>query len=127
MPAKTWTSEAEFDTGTYSDTIGTGGALALSGATVGYWESPIYEAASWDDWRQFLLSATIPEGCSVLFQFKTGATSGACDGASYGDYMPPQGSDASGNIRFDLNAYYLNNPSPAPGGFIQARVHLFGE
>lgn len=128
MPGKTWTSEADFDTGTYSNVVGTGGTLALSpGYTTGYWQSPIYEAAAWDEWRRFTLTNTIPEGCSILFQFRSGATSGACGSAAWSDYMPPQGPDVNGEIYYDLTQYFLNNPSPAPGGFIQFRVHLFGE
>lgn len=124
MPKKTWTTQEEFEAGTLTDLVATGGTLALAeGENEGSWESEVYEAAAWAGHRKFRIAASQPEGTDVLFQFRTSSNP-----AALGDYTDPlDGLDADGNITFNLHLYLLEHEEITPGQYIQFKITLYGE
>lgn len=131
MPAKTWTTQADFNEGTHVNTEATAdGRLKLQdGQADGYWESQIYEALNWQHWSQFDMSVVRPVGTVVVYQFKSGATSNACNAASYGPWM--DGFDSDGNLSESIFAWYLNkleeDPDYPHGAFWRVKIRLVKE
>lgn len=124
MPAKTWTSQSDFETGTLSNVVATGGTLALSpGSSSGYWESEIYEAVGWAEHRKFIITSTQPEGTVVNFKFRQ-----SDDSSSMGSWSDPiDGTDENGKIVFDMATYLQANPPAVEGKYVQFRVYLYAE
>ena len=124
MPAVTWTSEADFGTWTLVDVDATvGGDLEVSvGAQDGTATSPITEpTGDWNNWGRISIPCTIPEGCVVFAQIRSGASSAECAASGWSDAFH---ADSAGTIVIDADAWAANNPAATYGRYIQFKLTL---
>jgi hypothetical protein len=127
MAAKEWTSQADWETWSWTngDTTTTPGSVTIAaGNTQAVGVSPVYEAANWAAgyWRALVLAGTQPEATSYYLRFRVGATAVACAAATYSEYI--NGIDSAGGINFNLRQWILNNPAWDVGPYIQIELTL---
>lgn len=127
MPAKTWTTQADFQSWTLIDLVATAeGTLALAeGVAMGTGRSPAYEATGWNRWGRLRFEVEQPVGTSVYVRWRSGATESACLAADWSPWDDVTNDD--GVINLDLGLYYRNNPEASVGAWVQIEVDLLAE
>jgi len=124
MPVKAWDTQEDFEAGTLTNLVATGGTLAISeGFNEGTWRSEWYHDDTWARHSRVRLTNVVPDGCNVALRFRSNTT--ADDETAWSEWVDGILSDDS--IIFDLDTWYENNPGAAIGKYIQFEVRLRGE
>lgn len=127
MPAKTWSTQADFEGWTLVDLVATPeGTLALAeGVSEGTGRSPAYEAQDWQRWGRLRLEIEQPTGTNVYVRWRSGATESECLSASWSPWDDV--ADDDGVINLNLRVWYRNNPEASVGAWVQLEVILEAE
>lgn len=127
MPAKTWSTQADFEGWTLVDLVATPeGTLALDeGVSEGIGRSPAYEAQDWQRWGRLRLKVEQPTGTNVYVRWRSGETESECLSASWSPWDDV--ADDDGVINLNLRVWYLNNPEASVGPWVQLEVILEAE
>jgi hypothetical protein len=102
------------------------GSLILGdGETSGTATSPVIFCTDWRWYESMWATADRETGCGIRFQYRAGATSGACTGASWGTYEDTF--NLAGEFGFDLRTALLNDDTIPTGGYLQVIAYLESE